>query len=121
MSEPITEKNLTDALSHIELRLHRMWKDDIAAMARGQVSDLVARVEARVEGQIERIVGGRLQGSVQAHQASQKVLLTMVQSDRDFWIRYRDSLKDEIKAVCLETLQEFHVLDENGNAAKAGN
>ena len=120
LSESITETHLNDALTHVELRLRRQWKDDFAAALRGQVNDLVSHVEDRVEAQIGRIVGERLQGSVQAHQASQKALLAMVQSDREFWIRYREALKDEIKAVCLETLHELHVIDENGNP-KAGN
>lgn len=120
-SEPITKKDLTDSLIHIELRLHRMWKDDFAAALRGQLNDLVARVESQVETQIRGIVGERLQASVAAHQASTDALLAMVQSDREFWIRYRESIKEEIKAVCWETLQELHVIDENGYPAKAGN
>jgi len=101
-----------------------MWKDDFAAALRGQLNDLLAHVEARVEARIKIIVAENLGASVESHEASTKALLAMVQSDRDFWIRYRESIKDEIKAVCLETLQEFHVIDENGypaNPVKAGN
>ena len=124
-SETVTEKNLTDAITQAEVRFRRMWKDDFAAALRGQLNDLVSHVEDRVEGRIKAIVAEKLQASVESHEASTKALLAMVQSDRDFWIRYREALKDEIKGVCLETLQEFHVIDENGypasSAAKAGN
>ena len=125
LSETITETHLNDALTHVELRLRRQWKDDFAAALRGQLNDLVSHVEDRVEGRIKAIVAENLRASVESHEASTKALLAMVQSDRDFWIRYREALKDEIKGVCLETLQEFHVIDENAypasSAAKAGN
>ena len=122
--ESITETHLTDAITQAELRFRRMWKDDFAAALRGQLNDLIAHVETRVEARIKTIVAENLRASVESHEASTKALLAMVQSDRDFWIRYREALKDEIKGVCLETLQEFHVIDENGypaNPAKAGN
>ena len=120
-SEPVTEKNLTDAIVHAEIRFQRMWKDDFAAALRGQVNDLVSRVEVGVERRIQAIVADKLRASVEAHQSSQRSLERIIATDREFLARYRQSIRDEIKAVCLETLQEFHVIDENGNRAKAGN
>jgi len=120
LSESITETHLNDAITQAELRFRRMWKDDFAAALRGQLNDLIAHVETRVEARIKTIVAENLRAPVESHEASTKALLAMVQSDREFWIRYREALKDEIKAVCLETLHELHVIDENGNP-KAGN
>jgi uncharacterized protein YnzC (UPF0291/DUF896 family) len=119
MSESITEKQLNDALTQVELRLRRQWRDDFAAALRGQVNDLVAHVEARVEAHIQAIVAGKLRASVEAHQSLQRSLERIIATDREFLERYRQSIRDEIRGVCLKILQEFRVIDENGTPAKA--
>jgi hypothetical protein len=46
MSVDVENEKTTDAA--LELRLRRMWKDDISAAYRGQVNDVLSHVESRV-------------------------------------------------------------------------
>ena len=56
MNEHISQQELNAAITQAEIRFRKMWKEDFQAALRGQLQDLIAHVESRVEAQIR--VGG---------------------------------------------------------------
>lgn len=103
----------------LELKLQRRWKEDIQNAYRGQISDILSRVESLVATEVEKhtrpVLDGARTSAVTAHNRTTEAINESVARVSDTIAAAHKSLEDEIASVVVRELTERQIIDTEGN------
>jgi hypothetical protein len=103
----------------LEVRLRRMWKQDIDAAYRGQISDILSHVESRVSSQVSNLVHPVVSGAVNNAQADTREALTKHDARVSESIAAaKKSLEDEVAKIVVKILAEYGVKGRDNQPIK---
>ncbi len=117
------EKDLSARFLQAEIRQRNTGKQDIQAAFRGQLAELVSRVESGVEELIKKEVIEQFRPYLEIHERSQQQVKDLVaanykklEADHADFIK---SFEDTVTATVLKVLQDYWVLDSEMHVLEA--
>jgi glucuronate isomerase len=117
------EKDLSARFMQAEIRQRNIGKQDIQAAIRGQLAELVSRVESGVAELIKKEVTEQLRPYLEIHERSQQQVKDLVAANNERvkadHADFIKSFEDKVTATVLKVLQDYWVLDSEMHVLEA--